>query len=144
MKKQSLSGREYVVFSPETLSAESECPLAILHGDLTMYQLLTENNLLPMKHCFAVMILSTNRLDDFSPWPASALHEKFPDFKGNANMYLKWIQQELLPKISAFFRIVEEEGASHGTGGPSVDIDTSTEHKIDTECYGNDKAASFK
>lgn len=99
MKIQSLSGRAYVVFSPETLSAECECPLAILHGDLTMYQLLTENNLLPMKHCFAVMILSTNRLDDFSPWPASALHEKFPDFKGNANMYLKWIQQELLPKI---------------------------------------------
>ena len=105
MIKQSLSGREYVVFPPEIPSAESEWPLVILHGDLSMYQLMTENNLLPMKHCSAVMILSTNRLDDFSPWPSKALHEKFPDFKGNANIYLKWLQQELLPSIRAAYPV---------------------------------------
>ena len=99
MKKISLSGREYIIYLPEKPLTEAEWPITILHGDSQMYQLMTDNRLLPMKHCFAVMVLSTNRIDDFSPWPCKALNEKFPDFMGKADDYLNWIHQELLPAL---------------------------------------------
>lgn len=99
MKKMALSGREYIIFSPTSPLTKTEWPIVILHGDSQMYQLMTEKKLLPMKHCLAVMILSTNRIDDFSPWPCKALNEKFPDFMGKADDYLKWTYAELLPTL---------------------------------------------
>ena len=48
------------------------------------------------------MILSRNRLDEYTPWPAKALRSDFPDFAGQADSYLAWME-------NAFFPVLQNE-----------------------------------
>lgn len=94
-----LNGRYYMVFLPEAADAGIPWPLVLFHGDPSMAALLEQENLLPLKTCLAVMTLSENRLDDFTPWPERALNSRFPDFGGKAGDYLSWAAAVLLPHI---------------------------------------------
>lgn len=94
-----LAERSYAVFLPGEMAADSPRPLILLNGDASMLSLLEREELLPLKGCLAVMPLSENRLDDFTPWPGQALNSRFPDFGGRADDYLSWISGELLPQI---------------------------------------------
>ena len=44
-----------------------------------------------------VMICPLDRLSEYTPWPASAMSPRFPDFKGRGNEYLKSLETGLLP-----------------------------------------------
>lgn len=106
MEEKITTGRRYVVYQPNVLGKRDELwPLVLIHGDEKMAELLQENQLLPMKNCLAVMILSENRLDDYTPWTAKALNARFPDFGGKADNYIDWIRNNLLPELQNTFPV---------------------------------------
>lgn len=104
-ERKELNGRYYMVFLPEEGNTRSPWPLILLNGDPSMAALLEQENLLPLKDCLAVMTLSENRLDDFTPWPERALNSRFPDFGGKAENYLTWTAAVLLPHIRHTFPV---------------------------------------
>lgn len=108
-----LDERNYAVFLPREASARRPWPLILLNGDSSMLSLLEREGLLPLKGCLAVMPLSKNRLDDFTPWPEKALNSRFPDFGGKADDYLSWISKELLPKVQSSYPV---SSTPEGTG----------------------------
>lgn len=110
---QEQSGRAYTVFLPQEPEANTPWPLILLNGDPSMLELLERENLLPLKRCLAVMPLSENRLDDFTPWPKQALNSRFPDFGGKAEIYLSWMVTVLLPHIWREYPVCT---SSDGTG----------------------------
>lgn len=110
---QEQNGRAYTVFLPREPKAKTPWPLILLHGDPSMLELLARENLLPLKRCLAVMSLSENRLDDFTPWPEQALNSRFPDFGGKADDYLSWTVTVLLPHVWREYPVCTSPG---GTG----------------------------
>ncbi|WP_235917984.1 alpha/beta hydrolase [Paenibacillus lutrae] len=52
-----------------------------------------------------------NRLHEYTPWPAKALVEEFPDFGGEGLGYLSFITQELKPYIDSRYKT--EPDAAH-------------------------------
>ena len=80
MDRMKLSGREVVCFPPENTALQGNWPMVIIHGDEKTLDLLVDNKLLPMNECFAAVILSEDRLADYTPWESKALNERFPDF----------------------------------------------------------------
>ncbi len=38
---------------------------------------------------------------DYTPWPAKGFDENYPDFPGRAGDYIRWIDERLLPELSA-------------------------------------------
>lgn len=98
-RTEMLDGRQFEVYEPSAPADSAPLPLVFLHGDAAMKRLLEKQTLLPMQHCLAVLILSEDRLRDFTPWPAPSLHPRFPDFAGEVEAYLSWIRDRLLPEM---------------------------------------------
>ena len=53
-------------------------------------------------------------------------------------------RQELLPEICTLFRIIKEESASHRTTGPTLNIHTCTQDKVDAQRYRQDQTAGLQ
>ena len=68
-----------------------------------MAELFLKHRILPPKTGRIFMILSTDRLCDYTPWKASALSSRFPDFAGRADEYLDWMQTKALPNLQNQF-----------------------------------------
>lgn len=51
-----------------------------------------------------VSLSGDNRLNDYTPWPASSLAGHFPDFGGDAETYLGWMENELMPAVEDFLK----------------------------------------
>lgn len=64
----------------------------------TMEQWMSESKL---KEVILVGIESAQRNDDYTPWPAPALTERFNDFGGKGDRYLSFIVHDLKPYIDA-------------------------------------------
>ncbi len=105
MEKKILSGREYLIFPPKEPLKQSDWPVVIVHGDSDSSQLLMKNGLLPLSNSLAVVILSEDRYGDYTPWPAKALNQRFPDFTGRADRYLGWIGEELLSELKKHYPV---------------------------------------
>lgn len=41
-----------------------------------------------------------NRLSQYTPWPAKALHERFADFGGKGEEYLDYLEKVLIPSVN--------------------------------------------
>lgn len=114
-----MDGKKYAVFLPGETSASRPWPILLLNGDADMLKLLEQEKLLPLKCCLAVMPLSDNRLDDFTPWPKPALNSRFPDFGGRADVYLSWVTDGLIPHIRCTYP-VSQSPAKTGMLGQSL------------------------
>lgn len=114
-----MGGKKYAVFLPGEVSSCRPWPILLLNGDADMLKLLTQEKLLPLKCCLAVMPLSKNRLDDFTPWPKPALNSRFPDFGGGADDYLSWVRDGLMPHIRRTYP-VSKSPAKAGMLGQSL------------------------
>ena len=61
-----------------------------------------------------VGLTSKNRLDDYTPWRASALREGTPAFGGQANVYHDCLFGGLLDKLQSLYRLDEARLAYGG------------------------------
>lgn len=102
-----LNGRKYTVYLPWEADARSPWPIILLNGDPAMAALLEQTKLLPLRSSLAVMTLSENRLDDYTPWPERALDSRFPDFGGKADDYLFFLAAILLPHIKSDYPVCD-------------------------------------
>ena len=66
-----------------------------------------------------VGIETSNRIDDYSPWPASALVVKKPDFAGRGKEYLQELVERIKPAVDHAFR-TRTEAEVTGIAGYSL------------------------
>ena len=92
-------GIQVKVSLPSTYDPNQTYPAILLNdGDLDFLSSLSESVIL-------VGLTSKNRLDDYTPWKASALREGAPDFGGQATAYHGQLFGGLLDKLQSLYRL---------------------------------------
>lgn len=68
-----------------------------------------------------VGVTPIDRLNEYTPWPAKANHERFHDFEGEGDKYLNFISNELQDYIESEFRVSSDKNdrkiMGHSLGG---------------------------
>ena len=92
-------GIQVKVSLPSTYDSNQTYPAILLNdGNLDFLSSLSESVIL-------VGLTSKNRLDDYTPWKASALRDGAPDFGGQANAYHGHLFGGLLDKLQSLYRL---------------------------------------
>ena len=92
-------GIQVKVSLPSTYDPSQTYPVILLNdGNLDFLSSLSESVIL-------VGLTSKNRLDDYTPWKASALRDGAPDFGGQANAYHGHLFGGLLDKLQSLYRL---------------------------------------
>ena len=97
-------------------STDKRYATVYLHADEQVYDFLVKEELLKDFPHIVVGILSPNRLHDYTPWPASSLHPKFPNFEGHGDSYLNWIKSRLKPYMDEHYRTLPDPKKSAMAG----------------------------
>lgn len=114
LKLNTIAGRQCFVFLPNNYENEDKSyPVAYLHGDEATYSLLKEADFLSDISFIIIGIISENRLSELTPWPSHSLHPKFPDFGGEGNRYINFIENKLKPEVDMRYRTLT---SSESTG----------------------------
>ena len=104
-ERKTIAGRQCFVFLPNSYTKDEVLyPVAYLHGDESVFQLLNELNILSELSFIIIGIFSEERLNELTPWPSPSLHPKFPDFGGNGNSYIEFIEGKLKPEVDKTYR----------------------------------------
>lgn len=110
IEKIMLGTRKITVLLPPAYGKEkTNFAVAYIHdgGDLLYMQLATMTELMAggkLAQIIFVGIAAEQRLDDYTPWPASALAAGYRDFGGKGNQYLAFVVNELKPHIDRQYR----------------------------------------
>ena len=92
-------GIQVKISLPSTYNPNQTYPAILLNdGNLDFLSTLSESVIL-------VGLTSKNRLDDYTPWKASALRDGAPDFGGQANVYHGYLFVGLLDKLQSLYRL---------------------------------------
>ena len=92
-------GIQVKVSLPSTYDPNQTYPVILLNdGNLDLLSSLLESVIL-------VGLTSENRLDDYTPWKASALRDGAPDFGGQAKTYHGHLFGGLLDKLQSLYRV---------------------------------------
>ena len=92
-------GIQVNVSLPSTYDPNQTYPVILLNdGNLDFLSSLSESVIL-------VGLISKNRLDDYTPWKASALRDGAPDFGGQATAYHGHLFGGLLDKLQSLYRL---------------------------------------
>ena len=92
-------GIQVKVSLPSTYDPNQTYPAVLLNdGNLDFLSSLSESVIL-------VGLTSKNRLDDYTPWKASALRDGALDFGGQANAYHDHLFGSLLDKLQSLYRL---------------------------------------
>ena len=92
-------GIQVNVSLPSTYDPNQTYPAILLNdGNLDFLSSLSESVIL-------VGLTSKNRLDDYTPWKASALRDGAQDFGGQANAYHGHLFGSLLDKLQSLYRL---------------------------------------
>lgn len=115
--KLSSSDKTIDIFMPDRVSTNNTV-VYVLDGEKLIPNLISgfeegKNLVLPV----LVSLSGDNRLNDFTPWPASSLVGHFPDFGGEGNQYISWMENELMPAVEDFLK---ESGADQAKDFESV------------------------
>ncbi|RSK10226.1 putative esterase [Streptococcus oralis] len=101
-------GIQVKVSLPSIYDPNQTYPAILLNdGDLDFLSSLSESVIL-------VGLSSKNRLDDYTPWKASALRDGTPDFGGQANAYHGHLFGGLLDKLQSLYRLDKDHLAYGG------------------------------
>ena len=115
-----IAERQCFVFLPNNYENEDKSyPVVYLHGDEAIYSLLKEADFLSEVSYIIVGIISENRLNELTPWPSPSLHPKFPNFGGEGNEYLSFIETKLKPAVDEKYRTLTSSEAT-GIAGYSL------------------------
>lgn len=117
-----IEGRQCYVFLPKDYNNdEKSYPVVYINGDKSIHALLKEADFLSEISYIIVIVISENRLNELTPWPSYSLHPKFPDFGGNGDEYINFIETRLKPKVDLNYRTLplpESTGiAGYSLGG---------------------------
>ncbi len=84
-----------------------------------------------------IVAISTNdRLADYTPWAAKALSNKFPDFKGEADRYLTYIEKTVKPFIDNEYSTLSDFSDTYLMGFSLGGL-VSLYATFKTHCFGN-------
>ena len=101
-------GIQVKISLPSNYDPNQTYPAILLNdGNLDFLSSLSESVIL-------VGLTSKNRLDDYTPWKASALRDGAPDFGGQANAYHGHLFGDLLDKLRSLYRLDEDRLAYGG------------------------------
>lgn len=101
-------GIQVKVSLPSTYDPNQTYPAILLNdGNLDFLSSLSESVIL-------VGLTSKNRLDDYTPWKASALRDGAQDFGGQANAYHGCLFGGLLDKLRSLYRVDKDRLAYGG------------------------------
>ena len=117
MELTTIAGRECFVFLPNNYENEEKSyPVVYLHGDKSVYSLLKDADFLSDLSFIIIGIISQKRLDELTPWPSTSLHPRFPDFGGEGDEYIKFIENKLKEKVDATYRTLTSPESTGITG----------------------------
>lgn len=99
-----LEGRQYCVVIPDKYEdSKKKYPVVYLNGDEQVVMILKNQIFISELNYILVVVISENRLDDFSPWYAVS-GKKHNNFGGKGGDYIKWLLNVLKPRIDTSFR----------------------------------------
>lgn len=95
IKMNLLFSKEVEVYLPVVLTSSVQI-VYILDGHKLTPELLSfyENQPETLQPVL-VSLPDENRINDYTPWPASSLVGHFPNFGGNGKEFIKWVEQEV-------------------------------------------------
>lgn len=96
------AGRDLELLVPPGFSSgTSSCPVVYaLDADLIFQAL---EKIPEEKKSYPFLLVGVpplNRLSQYTPWPAKALHERFADFGGKGEEYLDYLEKVLIPSVN--------------------------------------------
>ncbi|PKG25421.1 alpha/beta hydrolase [Niallia nealsonii] len=109
LKTYYIVDREVIIYLPPTYKAEIKSyPVVYIHdGSYLFKDSLIQLEAMFSNHRLKEMILvgiePHNRLDEYTPWKASALDARLPDFNGQGAIYLKVVIDEIKMFIDKHF-----------------------------------------
>lgn len=131
-----IAERQCYVFLPKDYHTENKSyPVVYLNGDKSTYSLLEKADFLSEISYIIIGIISENRLDELTPWPSPSLHPKFPDFGGDGDNYLKYIETKIKPEVDLIYRTLTAP-ESTGIAGYSLGGLISIYAAFKTNCFG--------
>lgn len=130
MIEKTVCGREIFIYLPQSYDKSDQLYPVIYVQDGNTFQTilnqiieeLEEESQNPtMEEHIIVGITPIDRLDEYTPWYAKANHEKFHDFGGQGNKYLKYLEHELSDYLEKEFKIKKGKNykkiLGHSLGG---------------------------
>lgn len=131
-----IAGKECIVYLPINYHIEEKSyPVVYMHGDDSTLSLLENADYLSDLNIIIISIIADNRLAQLTPWPAKSLHPKFPDFGGEGEGFLTWIETELKPEIDENYRTLPMP-ESTGITGYSLGGLFAVYSSFKTKCFG--------
>ncbi|MDR0124236.1 alpha/beta hydrolase [Bacillus zhangzhouensis] len=117
-----LNGRQLDIYIPP--SPSTPMPAVIVQDGSSLFhqQILSLEDMIERGTITPVVLIGVhpfNRLDEYTPWRAPALHPSFPAFKGEADTYLTFLADQLMPYLVQHYPIQPEHG-QHGLIGASL------------------------
>ncbi|PCK18579.1 esterase [Bacillus pumilus] len=97
-----LNGRQLDIYLPQDTSIDVPAVFVQDGSSLFRTQLLQIERMIEANIISPIIIVGIhpfNRLDEYTPWKAPSLRSHFPDFKGEAQTYLSFLANDLLPYI---------------------------------------------
>ena len=110
IEKTVIGTRDITIFLPPAYNVNQK-EFAVVYmqdgGELVFKQVETISRLMAggkMEQLIFVGIAPEQRLDDYTPWPAVALTEKYPDFGGRGQQYLAFVVNEVKAYVETKYR----------------------------------------
>lgn len=120
---ESWRGRTLLIYLPPSYAkGVSRYPVVYVQDGGYLFDPFQSDALVQLERMFAhgelpellfVGIETKNRLDEYTPWHAKALSERFADFGGKGSHYLAFLAEELKPYIDASY---QTDGCQRQTG----------------------------
>ncbi|MEV9501070.1 alpha/beta hydrolase [Bacillus safensis] len=116
------NGRQLDIYLPPDTSINVPAVFVQDGSSLFRTHLLEIERMIETKTISPIIIVGIhpfNRLDEYTPWKASSLRSGFPDFKGEAQTYVSFLANDLLPYIKREYP-VQETCHEHSHVGASL------------------------
>nr|MDF9460197.1 alpha/beta hydrolase-fold protein [Bacillus pumilus] len=96
------NGRQLDIYLPQDTSIDVPAVFVQDGSSLFRTHLLEIERMIEANTISPIIIVGIhpfNRLDEYTPWKASSLRSEFPDFNGEAQTYMSFLANDLLPYI---------------------------------------------
>ncbi|OEI72796.1 hypothetical protein BG616_00560 [Bacillus subtilis] len=114
LSEHKTGNRRFTLYLPPSYSADSgEFPAvyvqdghSLFHGQIELLESIFQQHRLP--ELVLIGIEPENRLDEYTPWPAASLSDRFPDFGGMGYDYLSDMTNRFIPFIEENWNVARK------------------------------------
>ncbi|MEM5030565.1 alpha/beta hydrolase-fold protein [Priestia sp. WB3] len=119
---EELNGRQLDIYLPP--HSNTLMPAVIVQDGSSLFHqhILSLEEMIEGRSIMPVVLIGIhpiNRLDEYTPWEAPSLHSSFPAFKGEADTYLAFLTDQLMPYLVQYYPI-EPDDRQHALIGASL------------------------